>query len=321
MAAISARELEKSLPGALASKRVIVLHGDNIQAKADLFRLIRKALTIELDDPFRLVQLDSDIIGSDPARLGDELGAISMFGGSRLIRACVTTRQAESAVELALNAPVGEWLLVVDVDEFDPSQAAAQRSAAEILLVACGSESAGDFHSFVRTEFERLGIRVEEGVIDFLIPLLGEDRAVARGEMEKLALLAGGSRAVNVDDVTNVVADGSSVAAEEIAVAALSGNLTALSFALDRSGATGSDAIAALGAASRLVLNILRGRANQWKSRPDQVMQNLATPQLRSIALSLQSAVLQTRSDGQNAALLAERALVSLGNAVKVRRR
>ncbi|MFT4095479.1 MAG: hypothetical protein QM651_00045 [Rhodoblastus sp.] len=320
MAILGAREFEKSLPGALASKRIIILFGDNVQVRNDLFRLVRKALSIQNDDPFRLVQLDSDMIESDPARLGDELGAISMFGGSRLIRVSTAVRQAEHVVELALNAPAGEWLLVVDVDAFNASEGAS-RLASDALLVSCSPESAGDFHAFVRGEFERLDVKAEEGVIDFLIPLLGEDRAAARGEVEKLALLAEGSKTVSVGDLKNIVADGSTLVAEEIAAAALSGDQAALSVALDRLGTTGADATAALGAASRLVLNILRGRASQWKGRADQVLQDLPTPQVRAIALSLQSAVLQTRSDGPNAALFAERALVSLGNAVRARRR
>ena len=103
--------------------------------------------------------------------------------------------------------------------------------------------------------------------------------------------------------------------------AALSGNLTHLVAALDRLQSTGSDASVALGAASRLALNLYRAKANQWRGRPDGIAQHLSSGDLRSIALSLQTAVLQTRSDGPNSALLAERALISLGNAARARRR
>lgn len=313
---LSARDFEKSLPQAIKGKRVVVLVGDNIQIKGDLFRLLRRSLSIEADDPFRFVQLDSDALDADPSRLGDELGAISMFGGSRLIRAMTTPRQAESILEVADKAPEGEWLLIVDTEEL-----ARPQSNGGVLVVACASEKGGDFHAFVRAEFERAGVRLEEGALEFLVPLLGDDRAAARGEVEKLALLADTSKPITLDDVRSVVADASTLVADEIAVAALSGNLAALNLALNRLGSTGSDATAALGAASRQVLNLFRGRANQWKGRPDQPLQGLSTADLRSLALSLQTAILQTRSDGANAALVAERALVSLGNAVRTRRR
>ena len=71
---ISAREFEKRTEELVRSFRIIILQGDNVQAKSDLFRLLRKALLIEPDDPFRLVHLDSESIEADPARLADELG-------------------------------------------------------------------------------------------------------------------------------------------------------------------------------------------------------------------------------------------------------
>lgn len=312
----SARDFEKSLPRGVEGKRVVVLFGDNIQVKADLFRLVRRSLAIELDDPFRLVQLDGDTLDADPARLGDELGAISMFGGSRLIRVTASPKQAENILQVAEKAPAGEWLLVVDTEEL-----ARPASAATAVFVACASEKGGDFHAFVRTEFERAGVQLEDGVLEFLVPLLADDRAAARGEVEKLSLLVDPARPIALNDVKDVVADASTLVADEIAIAALSGDLSALNLAINRLGSAGSDATVALGAASRHVLGLVRGRANQWKSRPDQALQGLSTADLRSLALSLQTAILQTRSDGANAALLAERALVSLGNAVRARRR
>ena len=320
MAAISAREFERSLNEKLDGIRVIVLVGDNDEIKSDLFRAVRKSLGIDPEDPFRFVQLDSSILDSDPARLADELGAISMFGGSRLIRTNATARQAERIIRQAFDGPSGDWTLVVDTDEVELSRIAAD-VAARLLVVACGATEAGDFHSFVQSECTRAGIGAEDGALELLIGLLGDDRASARTEIEKLSLLIGASNRITVDDVRNVVADGSSILADEIATAALSGNLTRVVEALDRLQSTGADPTAPLGAASRLALNLYRAKVNQWRARPDGVAQNLNSGDLRSIALGLQAAVLQSRSEGSNSALLAERALISLGNAARTRRR
>jgi len=318
--AVSAHDFERSLPKALHDKRVILLHGDNIQIKADLFRLIRKSLSIEIDDPFRLAQLDSDSLESDVGRLADELGAISMLGGSRLVRVTASTRQVEAVVDCAASAPAGDWLLLVDADELDANRLSALRGVPGILIVDCTSAPAGDFHSFVRSQFDRAGASIDDGVLEILIPLLGEDRAAARGEVEKLALLGDRSKSVTIDDVRDIVADSSSVIADEVGVSVMSGSLPALSVALNRLQTTGSDATGALGAALRLALNLYRARANQWRTKPDMV-QNLSLADLRAVVLALQSAVLQTRSDGPNASLLAERALISLGNSLRARRR
>ena len=320
MASLSARDFERSA-GDLARKfRIVILYGDNIQAKSDLYRLLRKVLAIETDDPFRLAHLDSDTIDMDPARLADELGAISMFGGSRLIRAICSQRQSESIVQQALQAPPGDWHLLVETENLGVARSEVLKDD-DLLLVACANERAGDFHSFVASEFKRADLQFDDGVLELLVPLLGDDRAAARGEVEKLGLLVGGSGRVSLADVDNVVADNSAVVTDAVAIAAFSGNLGALAAALDRLQATGSDATGALGAASRLALNLYRGKANQWRGRQDSVGQSLSAASLRGIALTLQSAIRQTRSNSQLAPLLSERALVSLGASTKVPKR
>lgn len=316
----SVREFEKFAKELIGACRTIILHGDNVQAKSDLFRLVRRTLAIEPDDPFRLVHLDSDAIEADPARLADELGAISMFGGSRLIRAICTQRQLDSIVAQSLQAPPGDWHLLIETDNLDATREERFKHDA-VLLVECLNENAGDFHSFVTAEFERSGLRLDDGVLELLIPLLGDDRAAARGEVEKLGLLAGDSGRVALADVENVVADNSAVMTDAVAIAALSGSLRALAAALNRLQATGSDATGALGAASRLVLNLYRGKANQWRGRQDSVAADLSAAALRGLALTLQSAIRQTRSDSQLAPLISERALVSLGASTRIRKR
>lgn len=317
---IAARDFEKSPGNLIGDAKVVVLYGDNIQIKRDIFRSIRRFLGIESEDPFRLISLSSEAIDADRARLADELGAISMFGGSRLIHVDSLARQVLEILDLAAAAPSGEWLLVVDVDDLDANRLTGLKAYKQAIAVACGLEGAGDFHAFVKAEFHRAGAGVDDGVLEFLIPLLGEDRAAARGEVEKLSLLTGNSGTITIEQAARVAADSSSVLSDEIAAAAFSGSLTAMCAALDRLQSTGSDAPAALGAASRLALNLYRGKINQWGSRGG-LGQNLSPADLRRLALIVQNAVLQTRSDSANAPLLAERALVSLGASTRPRRR
>ena len=315
-----ARDFEKSAGEIISKARVVVLHGDNLQVRLDILRAIRRALQIDAEDPFRLVHLTSEIVDGDPARVADELGAISMFGGSRLIRVGALGRQLLEILDVATAAPLGEWHLVIELDELDAARLGSLKAYPQVLGVACGVENAGDFREFVCREFERAGVIVTDDVLEFLIPLLGDDRAAARGEVEKLALLAGNAHAITIDQALRVVADSSSVISDEIAAAALSGNLRALSIALDRLRSTGADAPAALGAASRLLLNVYRGKISQWKSR-DGLAQSLSAAEVRALALTVQAAVLQTRSNSANAQILAERALVALSVTTQAKRR
>lgn len=321
MRSITAREFERSIPKELQSARVIVLHGDNSQIKLDIFRAIRGGLSIATDDPFRLAQLDSSALDADPGSLSDELSAISMFGGSRLIRAIAPARHFGRLIEQALRAPEGDWILVIDTDHIDAPGPQAAQSGRDVIMVACGVESDGDFHSFIVSEFQRAGIELESGAIELLATLLGDQRSAARAELEKLSLLADSSRIVSIDDVKNVVADGSSLLADEVASSAFSGSVSTLVAGLDRLRSTSGDATTALGSASRLALSLYRSRINQWRPRPDDAAHHLNARDLRAIALSLRTAVLRARTDGANSTLLSERALVSLAKAIEVQKR
>lgn len=321
MARINSLDLERSVTDSRVGSRIIILYGDNDDLKADLFKSVRRSLNVPLDDPFRFVNLDSSAIDADPARLSDELGAISMFGGSRLIRATLIPRQCSLALQQALQAPSGEWVLVIETgDVADATWIEAVEGVERVALVACGAESAGDFHSFVRREFERAGIVNDAGAIDALILLVGDDRSAVRGEIEKLQLLSGGSAPVTGEVVRNVVADASSMLADEIANSALIGEPELVVPALDRMNLIGSDLIQAVGAALRQALNLHRAKTRQWGARQGSRDANLTAAELRSIIRLLSAAVLQTRSGG-NATLHAERALLSLASATRRRKR
>src|SRR5215510_15367104 len=47
---------------------------------------VAKTVTADLNDPFRVAELDESILESDPARLWDESAALSMTGGRRVVR-------------------------------------------------------------------------------------------------------------------------------------------------------------------------------------------------------------------------------------------
>src|SRR5450755_3189155 len=47
---------------------------------------LAKSVVPDLNDPFRVAELDGATLDSDPARLWDEAAALSMIGGRRVVR-------------------------------------------------------------------------------------------------------------------------------------------------------------------------------------------------------------------------------------------
>lgn len=318
----ASKEFESALAARSVTAKAIILAGDNAELKNDLFRSVLRAHDVDRNDVFRLVSLDSETLDADTGRLADELAAIPMFGGLKIVRATPSPRQFGDVLSCAMNAPAGEWLLVIEIVEFESSIALPSGSDdTRVLVVDCVADRPGDFRSLVAREFDRAGIQVDDGVIETLIELLGEDRSAARGEIEKISLYLHGSQQPTESMIRDVIADASALASDQLTNAILSGETVKTAALIDRLEISGSDAVQALSALLQRVLWVFRARAKQWSVRNDSPDSLLSIGDCRALSRHLQASVRQVRVDGSTAPLNAEHALIVLGNALSKRRR
>lgn len=322
MPRVSARDFEKSLSGSIALPHIVLLAGDNDDLKSDLFKSVCRNVAVSPDDAFRFTRLEGDSLDLDSGRLADELGAISMFGGSRLVHVRTPARLTERAIRQALEVP-GEWMLLIEAPDLTEAEWLPEFARnSRLTVVDCGEEGAGDFHAFVEREFARTGLTIQPEAIERLIALVGDDRASIRAEILKLGALVGPEALVSVAAVNEAVADASAMLADEIAAAALTGENELLARSLDRLATTGSDPIQALMAAHRLAITAHRNGIRQWSTGRREKNAPAWTPaQLRALIRSLGRSIKQTRLDSANSSLTAQRALTALGHTAKARRR
>lgn len=188
-------------------------------------------------DPMRVVELSGDDIVSDPARLADEAAQIPMFGGRRVIRVMGAGENAAAIFENFFSAPLGDALIVVESGDIGTKAKLVRAfdSSPRAAAIACYEESADSAGEWLMGELKRQGISCPNEIAQELTLRLGTDRALLRGEVEKLALyldakpgapakpvtiadldaaLAG--HAANLDDLTNAIADGDLGAADRL---------------------------------------------------------------------------------------------------------
>src|SRR5512134_1232517 len=98
--------------------------------------LAQKVVLGSGDDAFRLAELTQDDIRGDGARLADELNAISMLGGRRVVRIAQATNAIADQVAAAIagQAP-GAALLIVEAGDIG--------SKAELVKVFESAAAAG----------------------------------------------------------------------------------------------------------------------------------------------------------------------------------
>ena len=153
------------------------------------------------DDPFDAALLTEADVDADGARLADELCAISMLGGRRLVRLRLVgekpavDRAAAEAVRLhAEGAYNPDAFFLVEAGALERGSAlrkAAEAAKAGAVSIPVYEDEVGDIARFVREALaaDRVGLTPE--ALDVFVNRLPKERGVARQEIERLILYLG----------------------------------------------------------------------------------------------------------------------------------
>lgn len=186
------------------------------------------------DDAFSTTVLTSDDLSSDPAKLSDEMSAMSLLGDERLVRVRLDHERQGAAIAklikaLDANPEKAEARLIIEAGDMTTRSAVrkAFEAAGRFAAIGCYAASPADLANLVRTELGTLSIGIEPDALALWTPLLGGDHALAKGEIEKMALYKGyGSEAgatVSIADVRVLAAGGQASSIDDIIMSAMSG--------------------------------------------------------------------------------------------------
>lgn len=270
MVALKAHEADRALARPDAAWRLFLFYGPDTGLVQERSAKLARASVSDPADPFQLVRMDGDELGSDPMRLVDEANTIGLFGGSRAIRVTATSKSLVSAVELLMATPPVDAIVVIeagDLQRSNPLRVAFEK-AKSALAVPCYGDAGRDLGAIVDDAVRASGKRIGREARETLLGLLGNDRLVSRGEIDKLLLYAGNDPEITVDHVEAVVGDSASRELDALIDAVFSGQIKALDLALVKISAEGLDAGVLLGGVLRYVLNLSRARLALDNGKP-----------------------------------------------------
>ena len=153
------------------------------------------------EDPFDAALLTEADVDGDGARLADELCAISMLGGRRLVRLRLTgekpavDRAAADAVKVhAEGGYNADAFFLIEAGALE--RGSALRKAAEGLKTGAVSipvyeDEVGDIARFVREALAADKVGLNPEALDVFVNRLPKERGVARQEIERLILYLG----------------------------------------------------------------------------------------------------------------------------------
>ena len=157
-----------------------------------------KSVLADLNDPFRVAELDEATLESDPARLWDEAAALSMMGGRRVVRVRGAGNGLAQTFQNFLAAPPGDALIVIEAGDLAKSGALRRvfEGADNAAAIPCYPDDDRELEDVVRSHLKSRGLSIDEGALNYAVSRLGSDRGVTRSELEKLALYAMGEKTV-----------------------------------------------------------------------------------------------------------------------------
>ncbi len=242
---------------------------------------LMKTVVADLNDAFRVTDLDEATLAGDPARLFDEAAALSMLGGRRVVRVRGAGNNLAKLFESFLAEHAGDALVVVEGG--DLAKGTGLRRVFEeddrAAAIACYPDSARDLFDVVRGALKAEGLSIAPDALEDAVARLGSDRGVTRRELEKLALYAHGSKNISLEDVRAVMGDEAEARAEEAVDAAGTGDLVRLDLALERLWIAGVSPIALLRQAmTHLQRLLLVGVESRRGESVDGVMRKLRPP-------------------------------------------
>lgn len=210
-----------------------------------------------VDDPFCYIELAVGDLSDDPARLMDEIGAISMMGGERAVRVRGAGNANANLIKSVLDADYTNTILVIEAGDIrkDSALVKAVKSVKFGAVVPCYRDKAQDVTSLIREVLGAAGLMPDTAASEYLRQNLGGDRAVSRQELDKLVLYKGADKsAITIEDVRLMVGDSSAESVFDVVDAALLGNLPALEKTLNKAFFSGESSITFL----RLIQNQLK---------------------------------------------------------------
>ena len=184
------------------SLRAVLVHGPDLGLVRERARRLVESAAGRLDDPFRVAERTGAAVAADPAGLLDELGALAFGGGRRAVRLRGAGDSVTEAVERALGEPAWDALLVVEGGDL-PARSSLRKlfeGGADIAALPCYRDDRESLDGLVSDSLKQAGLAIEPDARAFLVARLGGDRALSRGELEKLVLYmgAGGEAAKNI---------------------------------------------------------------------------------------------------------------------------
>ena len=281
MVAVKSHQANAFLKDLKRSISAVLFYGTDAGLVSERAGALAKRLAERDDPPGEIIRVDDASLEDDPDRIFVELQTAPMFGGAKIVRALTGRRVTAAALKPLIEGGGLAGHLIVEAGSLRPDEALRTlfEKSPHAAAVACFPDEARDLDGVVGEVLAAAKIEIAPEAKKLLIARLGADRAMSRGEIEKLALYAHGKGRIEESDIEAAVGDAAEQALDRVVLAAGGAQVATALAECDRSIAAGEDAQAVIAALQRHFLRLHRMRTSLDAGRSiDEVVRGLRPP-------------------------------------------
>jgi DNA polymerase-3 subunit delta len=277
MVAVKAHQAEAFLRPPGPNVPAVLFYGTDAGLVSERAARLAAIVAARDNPPGEIIRFEDADLDADPDRLAVELQTIPMFGGSKVVRAVAGRRVTAAALEPFIAGDRLAATLIVEGGNLRPTDTLRTlfEMAPKAAAVACYPDEAHDLETLVRDTLKTHGLSITPDARDLLVARIGADRAVSRGEIEKLALYAAGKSEIDAADVEAIVGDASQLTIDRILDGAAGGDARRAVAEYARAIASGESPQMIIAAAQRHLerLHKIRADIDQGRSFEDAIRQ------------------------------------------------
>ncbi|UPA24404.1 DNA polymerase III subunit delta [Shinella oryzae] len=320
MAEVKSHEFDAFLKRKPLPVRLFLIYGPDRGLVSERAAAIAAASGVDLDDAFSVVKLDAGEIGNQPGRLMDEMNAIGLFGGERLVwvRNAASEKGVADAIDMLASASPGPSTLIVEASDLKKGSALrkAAEAASQAVAIPCYADDGRALQALIDQELAAEGLRIAPAARQRLVETIGGDRLASRNELRKLALYCRGRELIEEQDVEEIVGDASAISTDDAIDAILKGDKDGFLHAIQKIVTSKTPIFLVLQGCLRQfqLLELMRAEMDEKRAPAAQAMATLgrhlhfrrkpivenalktwASPAIRRETQRLQAAILQSR--------------------------
>ncbi|UNK38179.1 DNA polymerase III subunit delta [Shinella sp. H4-D48] len=320
MAEVKSHEFDAFLKRKPLPVRLFLIYGPDRGLVSERAAAIAAASGVDLDDAFSVVKLDAGEIGSHPGRLIDEMNALGLFGGERLVwvRNAASEKGISDAIDILASQPPGPSTLVIEAGDLKKGSAVrkAVETTSQAVAIPCYADDGRALQSLIDQELAAEDLRISPAARQRLVETIGGDRLASRNELRKLALYCRGRELIEEQDVEEIVGDASAISTDDAIDAILKGDKDGFLHAIQKIVSSKTPVFLVLQGCLRQfqLLELMRAEMDEKRAPAAQAMATLgrhlhfrrkpivenalktwASPAIRRETQRLQAAILQSR--------------------------